>query len=114
METQLNLAPGWLLRNHPKVFLYVAQKRVVGGAVVERITCAAIARHVLGHGEVCSKASTSTVGGGRHTGGGGGGVVVMTHKAVLGVRGVWVAADMRRRGIATRLLDVARCVRNDF
>lgn len=35
------------------------------------------------------------------------------HKAVLGVRGVWVLADRRRQGIATQLLDTARCAGSD-
>jgi N-acetyltransferase len=38
-----------------------------------------------------------------------GGALVAQVSAMLGVRIVWVSSQQRRQGVASRLLDVARC-----
>jgi N-acetyltransferase len=68
-------------------FLYVDNQRIVGLLVTESITQAFVAMDVAGSA-ACSSGKS--------------------HKAVLGVHLLWVHSQQRGKGIATRLLDVAR------
>ncbi|KAK9809903.1 hypothetical protein WJX72_001367 [[Myrmecia] bisecta] len=114
LEEQMGLVAGWLLSVPCKVFLYIsAGKRMVGCVVTERISLAhPVIAWCTGAPDAPSPPTAPTamppvVGRPQRT-------LLTTDqgcptKAICGVRLMWVSLEARGQGIASQLLDMARC-----
>eukprot|EP00873_Tetraselmis_striata_P000690 jgi/Tetstr1/420954/TSEL_012014.t1 len=128
IEAELGFSHGWLQAVDTKAFLYVSKAHVVRGVVLvqairQAVRCCparagaepagaetGIVRarggaEPAGHGRGGAGPGAPGAGGGGRPGGGPLGPPV---PAVCGVRALWVDAHHRRKGTATKLVDVAR------
>ena len=114
LEIDLGLLPGWLLAAPGTAFLYVCKKtrNILGCLVAENITEAFQASSSAvtfaedsteGYSSKKDSSSSKQFGG----------VVLVdketTRKARHGIRMMWTSTSARRKNIATKLLDCARC-----
>jgi hypothetical protein len=135
LETELGLVPGWLLAVPGTAFLYVCRKtrNILGCLVAENITegwkaTASSHKHESKQLKITNNGSSGDSGGPSNTSpeedtnSAGAtaakdrkerGIVLVdkeaTEKVRHGVRMMWTSSQARRKNIATKLLDCARC-----
>lgn len=137
LETELGLVPGWLLAVPATVFLYVCRKTniILGCLVAESITKGWKASAGSDKEESKQPIITDNSGDGRRNSSspfsgndarsvsaGGGGTtrkvkerrIVLVNKEATekvhhGIRMMWTSPQARRKSVATKLLDCARC-----
>ncbi|KAG7673564.1 hypothetical protein Ndes2526B_g02987 [Nannochloris sp. 'desiccata'] len=135
LEPELGLVPGWLLAVPATVFLYVCRKtrNILGCLVAENITegwkaSASSDKEESKHPKITNSSGNgscrprspygaddtmSALGGGATTNDRKRGIVLVdkeaTEKVRHGIRMTWTSSQARRKNIATKLLDCARC-----